>query len=135
MGLWCDVRLKRPPCLFWTMTPEWQLGRIVGQGCVTGIRLNHPSCQPAKLRGVGQNRLSLCSSSALSAPHLFSVHRLIRSYFLPSLFIPPSHTLVFILTHTAPVLITMQDLLFYGLTGNGFNAGIASCMSLLFYSD
>lgn len=46
-----------------------------------------------------------------------------------------THTHTHSLTHTAPVLITRQYLLSYGLTGNGFNVGIASCQSMLFYSD
>lgn len=58
------------------------------------------------------------SSSSLRQPNTKCTHTL-----------PPS------LTHTAPVLITRQYLLSYGLTGNGFNVGIASCQSMLFYSD
>lgn len=75
---------------------------------------------------VSQSFLSLCPS-------------LICSFFLllSQAVLQNTHKLTLSLTHihTALVLITRQYQLSYGLTGNGFIAGISSCHSMLFYSD
>lgn len=136
----------------------------MGLGCGVGLSLSgfdHTIASSIKQHknSAGQNRLSLLLSHYVHClpphhslfPFLISLLCALSSspfFPSPSLFISLSitHALSFLLrthspslTHTRTymdvVLITRQYLLSYGLTGNDFNVGIASCQSMLFYSN
>lgn len=157
-------RERRGPLRVLSGSPEKRimgLGCSVGLS-LSGFDHTIASSVKQHKNSVGQSRLSLLLFHY--AHHLTPHHSLFpflisflcpdsSSFFSPSLFISLSPSLIFFFfssslrqpntkcrhslphTHTAPVLITRQYLLSNGLTGNGFNVGITSCQSMLFYSD
>lgn len=133
-GMWC----RAPSFRVWSHCCQQRSAAQKQRGLKLALTASLPLCSP-----------SFSSSLYLSTSHLLSLPSLILFFFPCQPFYLALHHSYFFsscssrrqlntkCTHiyAAPVLITRQYLLSYGLTGSGFNAGIASCQSMLFYSD